>query len=133
MEIFSKVPGQQITYLAEVMDEILITEGTTLIEEGDGGNAPMYIVLEGKLDILEGGEKVRDIGVHGIVGERLILESDKFDFSVVSTESCKLLVLRKEELLDLMSLHLDIVEAMLNILKEGAESIEEELTMEVFV
>jgi hypothetical protein len=42
-------------------------------------------------------------------------------------------VLSKEELLDMMSLHLELVEATLHVLKESAESIEEELTMEVFV
>ncbi len=133
MEVFSSISGLQITHLAESMDEILVSSGTNLIEEGDAGNAPIYILLEGKLEIQRGGEKVREIGLHEIIGEKLLLETDKFDFSVVSIENSKLLVLRKEELLDLMSLHLDIVEAMLHILKEGSESIEEEKTMEVFV
>ncbi|MCP4458703.1 MAG: cyclic nucleotide-binding domain-containing protein [Cytophagales bacterium] len=133
MDIFSSISGQQITHLAESMEEILVSSGTQLIEEGEGGNAPIYILLEGKLEVRQGGEKVREVGLLEIVGEKLLLETDMFDFSVVSTESCKLLVLRKEELLDLMSLHLDIVEAMLEVLKGGTESIEDENTMEVFV
>ena len=133
MEIFSKISGVQITHLAESMDEILVGSGTKLIEEGEGGNAPIYILIEGKLEVWKDEEKIREIGLLEIVGEKLLLETDKFDYSVVSTESCKLLVLRKEELLDLMSLHMDIVEAMLDILREGAESIEDEKTMDVFV
>ncbi|MEQ9232164.1 MAG: cyclic nucleotide-binding domain-containing protein, partial [Cyclobacteriaceae bacterium] len=94
---------------------------------------PLYIVLDGELDIKKGGEVTSTISAGAIVGEKLILESDLFDFSCVSKNTCKLLVLRKEELMDLMSLHLEIVEAILGILKEGAESIEEESTMELFV
>ena len=131
MEVFSKIPGVQITYLAEVMDEIMINEGTYLIEEGDSGQVPIYILLEGKLDILEQREKVAEISPHEILGERLLLESDRFEFSAVATTRCKLLMLTKEDLLDLMSLHIEITEAVLGIKKSGTESVEE--TMELFV
>ena len=133
MEIFSKISGQQITHLAESMDEILVDAGTQLIEEGEGGNMPIYILLDGNLEMWQAEEKINEIGRLGIVGEKVLLETDKFNYSVVAVESSKLLVLRKEELLDLMSLHLDIVEAMLDVLKEGTESVEDEKTMEVFV
>ncbi len=133
LEIYENVPGLQITYLAEAMDEIFIGPNVTLLEEGDGGNTPMYLVLEGELDIKQGGSPTGRIGVDALFGEKLLLESDKFDFSVTSVTNCKLLVLSKEELLDMMSLHLELVEATLHVLKESAESIEEDLTMEVFV
>jgi hypothetical protein len=133
MEVFKSIPGVQITYLAENMDEVLVGPEVALIEVGDGGNAPIYVVLEGELDILKDGSVSGNLGVGSIFGEKLLLESDKFDFSVKTRTACKLLVLSKEELLDLMSLHLEIVEAMLHVLKEGAPSIEEEISMEVFV
>jgi len=133
MEIFVKVPGLQITFLAEAMDEVFVGSGVKLIEEGDGGNVPMYFVLEGELDVKRNGAVIGSLGPRDLFGEKLLLESDKFDFSVTSRTNCKLLVLSKEELLDLMSLHLELVEAMLHVLKEAAPSIDEEITMDVFV
>jgi len=133
MEAFQQIPGVQITYLAERMEEILVDKGTILIEPGEPGNAPIYIVLEGKLEVKQEDGRKSTIGYKDVFGERLLLESDQFDFSVTALESCKLLVLRKEELLDLMSMHIDIVEAMLVILKEGADAIVEETPMDVFV
>ena len=133
MDIFEKIPGLQISYLAEAMDEVMISPGTKLIEEGERGNAPMYIVLEGEMEISQGGEKIRELKEHEIVGERLLLESDKFDFTITSKTTSKLLMLTKEELVDLMSLHLDITESILEILRGGATSIEEESTMELFM
>lgn len=133
MDAFEGVPGYEITHLAECMDEIMIAPETVLIDEGDSGNTPMYIVIDGTLEVKKDGESIGKLKKGDIVGEKLILESDKFDFSCVSLDTCKLLVLRKEELLDLMSLHLEIVEAILGLLKEGAESIKEGATMEVFV
>lgn len=133
MELFKSIPGLQLTYLAEAMDELMFGDGVSLIEEGEGGNAPMFIVLEGTLDVYQGKDKVSTLKVHDVVGERLLLESDKFDFSVVSNGISKVLVLTKEELLDMMSLHVEITRAMLDILKEGAESIDEGHSMELFV
>jgi hypothetical protein len=133
MDIFNGIPGVQITYLAETMDEIILGADIKLIEKGDGGNVPIYIVLEGELEVIQEGEVIRKLSQGDIVGEKLLLESDKFDFEVKTKNTCKLLVLSKEELLDLMSLHLEIVEAILDVLKEGAESIDDEISMEVFV
>lgn len=134
MEVFRDIPGVQVTYIAEAMDEIMVGDGTTLIEEGEGGNAPIYILIEGKMKVMKQGKVEEVLNPGSMVGEKILLESDKFDFSVVSEGMCKLLVLSKEELLDLMSLHLEIVESMLHVLKEGAETIEEETTtMDVFV
>lgn len=133
MDAFERIPGLEITHLAEAMDEIMVSPGTVLIEEGDGGNAPIYIVLEGSIEVIENGERIEEIGEKGIIGEKLLLESDKFELSYVSKDNAKLLVLTKEELLDLMSLHLEITEAMLHVLKGGAETIDESNTMEVFV
>ena len=133
METFMNIPGVQITHLAEAMDEIMVGPDTALIEEGDGGNTPIYIMIEGKADLVQDGKTIRALAIHDIVGENLLLETDKFDFGIMARETSKFLVLRKEELLDLMSLHLDIVEAMLGILREGTDSIEDETTMEVFV
>jgi AAA family ATP:ADP antiporter len=133
IEAFSRIPGVQIANLAECMEEIMIGPNTILIEEGEGGNVPIYIVLEGDLEVITNGEVSSNIVSGDIFGEKLLLESDKFEFAVKSKNTCKLLVLSKEELLDLMSLHIEIVEAMLDVLKEGAESIDEEMNMEVFV
>lgn len=133
MDIFSTISGQQITYMAESMDEILIGPGIKLIEEGEGGDAPIYILLAGKLDALQGEKKRGEVGLLEMVGGNLLLETDKFEFSVVSTESCKLLVLRKEELLDLMSLHLDVIGAVLNILKKEKNPWTKKEPIEVFV
>jgi hypothetical protein len=133
MEVFYGVPGVQIAHLAEAMDEIMISAGTTLVAEGDSGNTPLYVIIEGDLDIMAGEEVIGSLKEGDIVGEKKMLESEKFDFSVVSKSNCKLLVLTKEELFDLMSLHLEIVEAVLGILKEKNETIEEANTMELFV
>lgn len=117
-----RVSGELITYIAEELDEVIIQEGTTLVEEGESGGIPMYIVVEGVVDIYEGDQKVEERGRCGLIGHEYLLDSAKFKYTGLTRGACTLLVLRKEELLDLMSKHVEIVEAYLDILnREVAE------------
>lgn len=113
---FRRIPGELITYMAEELDEIRVQEGTSIIEEGEPGNAPLYIVLDGTVDIYKGDVKEGERAKPGLFGHELVLESNKFDYTALARSECTLLVLRKEELLDLMSRHLEIVEAYIDIL-----------------
>ncbi|MBV6641322.1 MAG: HEAT repeat domain-containing protein, partial [Cyclobacteriaceae bacterium] len=132
---FANVPGELVTYMAEVLDEIRLKPGTRLIEKGDSGATPLYIVLDGEVEISKG-EKVETRSRYAMIGESSISDSDKFDFDAVTKSVTTLLVFRKEELLDLMSKHLEIVEAILKVLNnevalENEEVSEEDLEMSI--
>ncbi|MER3329219.1 MAG: cyclic nucleotide-binding domain-containing protein, partial [Candidatus Kapaibacterium sp.] len=113
---FKRVSGELITYIAEELDEIRLNEGTTLVEAGESGNAPVYIVVEGDVDVYQGDVLIDQKSRGGLVGHELILDTNKFEYTALTRNRCTLLVLRKEELLDLMSKHIEIIEAYLNIL-----------------
>ncbi len=113
---FQEVSGQLITYIAEELDEVKLMEGTTIIDQGDSGNAPLYILVEGIVDIYQEDTKVEERMRGGLIGQEFILESNQFNYRAITRNRCTLLVLRKEELQDLMSRHLEIVEAYFKIL-----------------
>ncbi len=125
VEELSSVEGQLITYIAEELDEVQLSEGTTIIDQGDTGNAPLYIIVDGVVDIYQNDEKVGERMRNGLIGQEYILESNQFDYRAIVRNKCTLLVLRKEELQDLMSKHLEIVEAYFKILNR-TENKEEE-------
>lgn len=123
---FKRISGELITYMAEQLDEIRVTEGTTLIEEGETGNTPMYIVVDGAVDVYQGDALTMEKNRCDLIGHELVLESSSFDYTALARGTCTLLVLRKEELLDLMSKHIEIVEAYLDILNRREFDQEEE-------
>ncbi|MEP5611562.1 MAG: cyclic nucleotide-binding domain-containing protein, partial [Cyclobacteriaceae bacterium] len=118
LEIFKSVPGELITYLAECFEEIKVKLGTTLLSEGDSGMEPMYLILDGSVDIYRGDEKVEELGKNGIFGEKNLVESDRLDFTALTRNECTLLLIRKEELLNLMSKHMELIDCWLDILNE---------------
>ncbi|MDE0472631.1 MAG: cyclic nucleotide-binding domain-containing protein, partial [Ekhidna sp.] len=129
IELFKHIPGEIVTYIAEVMEEINVKLGDEIIREGDKGSAPFYIVLSGVVDIYEGGHKVGEREENGVFGEKILLENEKFEFAATARSECTLLLIRKEELLNLMSKHTEILECWIGAM--NGETQEEEVIMDV--
>lgn len=130
---FKHIPGELITYIAEQLEEIRVSEGTSLIEAGEPGNAPLYIIIEGVVDIYEGDTKVGERTRSMVFGHELVLDSNKFEYTALTRNESTLLVLRKEELLDLMSKHIEIVEAYIAILNHEEPTEEEEEIVDILL
>ncbi len=115
IKFFNRISGELITYLAEVLEEMKVKEGEKIIQEGDSGAKPIYIVIDGSVDIYEGLKIVGERVENEVFGEQFLLESEKFEFSAVARTNTKLLYLKKEELLNLMSKQIEILEWWIDI------------------
>jgi AAA family ATP:ADP antiporter len=115
---FSKIPGDLITLMAELVDEIRVKEGTSIVEEGEKGNIPTYIVLDGTVDIYADDKLVKTESRGGLIGENLILKTDRIEYTALTRNQCTMLVLAKEDLLDLMSKHVPILEVFIDLLNK---------------
>ena len=79
------------------------------------------MIVEGSIDIFKGGELVKTLKRHELVGQELLLETEVFDYDAVTKEQCRLMVFRKEELADLMSQHVELMEVYIKILNGDFE------------
>lgn len=131
IEAFRKIPGELITYMAEVLEEVRVKMGDTIIREGDTGMEPMYIVVDGVVDIYEGDHKVAERVAGGLFGEKHLVESETFNYTALARAECTLLMMRKEELLNLMSKYIDILDCWVDILN-GDMAEEEEIVDVLF-
>lgn len=118
IDIFSEIPGVELVDLAECFDEIKVDAGVDVIEKGDTGNSPIYIVLKGKLKVHDGEDTIETIEEKGIVGHKLILGNDINEHTVTTEVESLLLVLGKDELYDQVSKHIEMVDGILNIINE---------------
>ncbi len=135
MKEFGHLPGQIITNIAESLEEIRLKKDTILIQNEDSGVEPLYIVVDGTVDIIHHGEVVRSVRKGEMIGEKLILETESFGFEAKTTEATSLLVLRKEELTSLMSRHVEIADSFVKIMNDDFEEKEiehAEFDLEIF-
>lgn len=126
VEEFRQIPGELITYIAESVEEEVVQLGTTLIREGDPGDTPLYILVDGIVDIYEGDHKVEELSKGGVLGHKTFLPTESCGFTALARSEVILLRLEKAELQNLMSRHIEIVDRWIDILN-GKYVKEEEL------
>ncbi|MEQ9288047.1 MAG: HEAT repeat domain-containing protein [Cyclobacteriaceae bacterium] len=118
LDIFESIPGVILVELALCLDEIKVDKGTTLIEQGDNGNSPVYIVLSGKLKVHDGDDLKQVVKERGIYGHKLVIGTDINPYTVTADVESIVLVLDKDELYDKVSKHIEMVDGILSIVNE---------------
>lgn len=126
MREFKEIPGNVIAHLIEVLDEIRVTKDTLLIEKGDPGNAPIFIIIKGKVEVTDAQGEVKTLGKNDMFGEDKLLDSETFDFEARTIETTDVLVLRKEELFSQMSMHIEIIDTFIKVINHDYRKIREE-------
>jgi CRP-like cAMP-binding protein len=89
--LFEHVPRRQLATIALNLDEVLAVPGETLIREGRH-NDTFWIVLEGEVDLVIGGEHHRTIGPNGFFGVTSMLDGHPAVGTVVTKTPIRALV-----------------------------------------
>ena len=71
--LFDGCSRKELTSIAKAGDEIKMTEGTLIIDQGQMGREA-FVVLDGQVTVKRGGRKITSLGPGGIVGELSLLD-----------------------------------------------------------
>ena len=121
VEELKRIPGELITYMAEGLDEIRVNHGTVVIGEGDSGESSVYVIVEGDVDIYEGDVRTESLTEGGIFGHQMLLASDQFGYTALARNECTLLELKKENLVNLISKHIEVLDVFVDIMNNVKE------------
>ncbi|MEP2023900.1 MAG: HEAT repeat domain-containing protein [Reichenbachiella sp.] len=122
---FMDIPGVILLDLAKRFNEIMVEPNTVIMEEGDSGDAPVYIVIKGKLTVSYENGDTKNLVEKDIIGHKLILSSDVCPYTLTSDTESLLLTIEKGELYDAVSRNIEMVDGILTIVNEA--EIEEEV------
>jgi len=89
--LFEHVPRRQLALIAGNLDEVHVGAEETLIREGHH-NDTFWIVLEGEVDLVIGGDRHRTIGPNGFFGATSMLDGRPAVGTVVTTTPVRALV-----------------------------------------
>ena len=113
---FAAIPGDSITRIVDAMNQRKVDKGTVLINEGDNVDLPLFVIIKGKVDLMRSDAVFKSLGPKDIMGEEIILFSEKYDYQAVAKEQTSFFILPKEEIFDLMTLHSEILRAFLDLI-----------------
>jgi len=92
VSLFSRCSQRERGTLARHMETATLPADSTLIEEGEDGDA-LFLVLEGTASVRRGGHEVLAVGPGAVFGEMALLDGEPRSATVVATSPVTVAVL----------------------------------------
>lgn len=92
ISLFSDLSEDDLKALATYADEVTVSEGKHLVDEG-GYAYDLFVIVEGTAQVIHGGEVVAELGPGDFFGEGAILGDGRRHASIVTTSQAQVLVM----------------------------------------
>ena len=119
--LFKGLSRKALERVAMAGQEVAVSAGTVLMEEGRAGRDAM-VVLSGSIVVRRGDRKVATLGPGGVVGELALLDDGPRTATVVCASDARVLVLSAPEF---RAVHDDVPALAKGLLSSMAERIRE--------
>ena len=106
--------------LAELNDSIQekkYSEGEVIINQGDNGDTPIFLVVKGTVEVFDGDQKVEVLKEQAMIGEMNVLESDVNDLTYLATNETVLFLISKDKFYQLMSQNHQMANGVIDFLE----------------
>lgn len=90
--LFSACSKKELERVAKASDEVTMTAGTMIIDQGQAGREA-FVVVEGDVAVKRNNRKVATLGPGAVVGEMSLLDKGPRTATVVCATECTLLVI----------------------------------------
>ncbi|MDZ7343062.1 MAG: cyclic nucleotide-binding domain-containing protein [candidate division KSB1 bacterium] len=112
IDLLSEMTSEQLVLVAEQMTEKHIAKGATIYSEGDVPDAA-YILVRGQVVLQRANEDIIAIGPGAAFGAWALVDDSPRSYTAKATEGSKVLRLRREHFMELLSEHAELADAML--------------------
>src|SRR5256714_4723622 len=92
VSLVSDLPEEDLDALATYVDEVTVSQGKHLVDEG-GYAYDLFAIVEGTAQVIVGGEVVAELGPGDFFGEAGVLEKQQRNATVVAKTRMRLVTL----------------------------------------
>src|SRR2546421_6972821 len=92
VSLFSDLSEDDLRALATYADEVTVSEGKHLVDEG-GYAYDLFVILEGTAQVIVGGEVVAELGEGDFFGEAGVMEKQERNATVIAKTRMRLVTL----------------------------------------
>ena len=122
VDLFKGIPGEELSHLAQITDEIEYTNDQMIIKEGDQGDA-MYLIVDGTVKVHSGEQTFAELGTRQCFGEMSILDSEPRSASITALAELTLLKIEREDFAEILAekpeISLGIIKVLTTRLREA--------------
>ncbi len=98
VSLFSACSKKELSKVQKVSDEITMTAGTMIIDQGQTGREA-FVIIDGTVTVKRNNRKVTSLGAGDVVGEMSLLDNGPRTATVVCDTDCTLLVIDQRRFL----------------------------------
>ena len=112
VELFSDVPTEQLSYLADIAESREVEKGDILFKENDPSDA-LFILASGKIEMVKNDEVIYEINEYEAVGTLGFFDQEPRIFTAKCVENCKMLEIDSTSFFDLLEERIHIARYLL--------------------
>jgi CRP/FNR family transcriptional regulator, cyclic AMP receptor protein len=115
VDLFKTIPGEELSYIAQITDEVEFTPTQTIVNEGDQGDT-MYLIVDGKVRVHRGDKLLAELGASQCFGEMSILDAEPRSASCTAITELTLLKIQREDFRELLAEKPEISQGIIKVL-----------------
>ncbi|MFT4774033.1 MAG: CRP/FNR family cyclic AMP-dependent transcriptional regulator [Candidatus Azotimanducaceae bacterium] len=100
--LFNACSKKELETVAKAADEIMMTEGSLIVDQGQTGREA-FVILSGEVTIKRSGRKVATLGAGDVVGELSLLDHGPRTASAICATDCTLLVIDQRRFIGVLN------------------------------
>jgi len=115
VDMFSQTPDEVLADVADLLDEMELSEGEMIFKKGDLGDS-MYVIVDGKVGVYDEGRLLNYLGEYDVFGEMALLDPEPRLASVMAVEPTRLFRLDQSPFYQLMAERPEVATGIIRLL-----------------
>ena len=121
IDLFSQIPGEDLSQIAQITDEVHYEEGEAIFAEGDPGDT-LFFVIDGKVRIHTAGDELAVLGERQVFGEMALLDSEPRSASASAISDITLLKIQRDDFNEILAEKSEIAQGIIKVLTRRVRS-----------
>ena len=127
VDLFNAIPGDVLTKIAQIAEEIRTDDKYKIFLEGDHGDS-MFVIISGKVNVAQNGQSIAVLDQGECIGEMALLDQEPRSADAITLEESVLLKINQEGFYELMASNPEIMKQIVKILTRRVREMNKKLT-----
>lgn len=115
VNLFSRMPDDALAELADVLTEVHVPAGTTIVEKGEAGSS-LYVIVDGRVAVLDGSRQLNILGDRDVFGELSLLDTEPRSATIRAETDTHLLRLDQEPFYEVLADRIEVAMGAIQML-----------------
>jgi CRP-like cAMP-binding protein len=115
VDIFKNIPGDVLTRISQISEEIYHSEETLMFSEGDYGDS-MFVVIDGNVRIHKGDHHIVTLGKSTVLGDMALLDQEPRSADATAEAETTMLKISQDGFYELMAGNSEIMQQIIKML-----------------